>query len=137
MALYFRFASRCVPRHVGQMRLSSMQSWTPTVTRMPNVPMKTPGDIIGEWQPATPITDKELFYNSVFLPQFFPEPRIEPLPEMTEEPRGAPKLAVKRTFQPSVIRRKRKHGFLARVHSKKGRQIINRRRAKGRHNLSA
>eukprot|EP01035_Chromulina_nebulosa_P022456 gene22456-29078_t len=44
---------------------------------------------------------------------------------------------IKRTFQPSLIRRKRKHGFLVRNSTRKGRKILNRRRLKGRTALSA
>lgn len=46
-------------------------------------------------------------------------------------------LFVKRTFQPSLLRRKRKHGFLARAATRHGRDILNRRRAKGRKSLCA
>jgi large subunit ribosomal protein L34 len=46
-------------------------------------------------------------------------------------------LFLKRTFQPSLIRRKRKHGFLARAETKDGRKILNNRRRKGRKNLCA
>jgi len=41
-------------------------------------------------------------------------------------------LFIKRTFQPSILRKKRKHGFLARLGSVGGRKVLKRRLLKGR-----
>ncbi|MGD2215686.1 MAG: 50S ribosomal protein L34 [Gemmatimonadales bacterium] len=44
---------------------------------------------------------------------------------------------MKPTFRPRNRRRLRRHGFRARMRTKAGRQIVNRRRRKGRKRLAA
>lgn len=92
-----------------------------------------------------------LFSSSLPLPGVpLPATRPEPLEDPTSPVRAPGAVTVpegegsgglqchtKRTYQPSVIIRKRRHGFLSRVRTKDGRRVIERRKRRGRRVITA
>ncbi|KAK1933627.1 50S ribosomal protein L34 [Phytophthora citrophthora] len=74
--------------------------------------------------------------NRVQIDDFLPQlDQIGEL-ECPTENLNEPLQAIKRTYQPSVLRRKRKHGFRTRRVSISGRKVLKRRFNKGRWRMS-
>lgn len=62
----------------------------------------------------------------------------EPTEEHGEQPQdGTMMCKTKRTFQPSLLIRKRRHGFLSRLAGRGGRRVVARRKARGRWKITA
>ncbi|GAA5931997.1 mitochondrial 54S ribosomal protein bL34m MRX14 [Sporobolomyces koalae] len=119
----------------------SLFSVRPQVELVPRLRLATPSQPFSTLFRAAPSPSRSLLSSSV-RPTLFDSTRTASSPILSLLSQTTPVDLQKRfavygaEYQPSQVRRKRKHGFLVRKRSKNGRKTLMRRWAKGRKFLS-